>query len=503
MNQEIDIEFNELGSNRQVNNLDLIPPNLKKYHSTIEKNHHIIKINKKNSLPDDDGNDLSHITETPEFKIIWLLNHLSKLSLDMNRCYVILEKTNLEENLQMEVVLNNFLNRYFSDEDFNEPIPEDNPANNPLKKSFRTKLIAKLFDKHQEQNEINDIKLEKVLIIKENYENPLFSQLPIINEEIKLDDDVNKKQCLICYEMKNLADFIKNDKIAHDFCSLCLISYVTQKIFTNQIIDIKCPDDCGVSYTDEEIHSILTNNVELYNKYEKFKKIAILSQDPNIRWCVRAECTGYMKGDKLSKKLICDLCGQEMCFLCRNAWHEGQNCEQAMNSEFKKYVERVEVKDCPKCKSKIEKNEGCNHMTCSRCHYQFCWICLGQYSSRHYEWFNLFGCPNMQYSRIRIPFKCYFLCKIIKFLLVFLLYLIAAAIGLALSPIFIVVLAAVAPFKLFYSDWKPSHHRKCARIVYKICFPICVIILLPLEIILAIVPGSCILGLYIIYGDDD
>jgi len=51
------------------------------------------------------------------------------------------------------------------------------------------------------------------------------------------------------------------------------------------------------------------------------------------------------------------------------------------------------MKSCPKCRAPIIRDGGCNHMTCGRCHYEFCWMCKRRYNSNHFAPWNIFGCP--------------------------------------------------------------------------------------------------------------
>merc|ERR1711964_584253 len=40
-------------------------------------------------------------------------------------------------------------------------------------------------------------------------------------------------------------------------------------------------------------------------------------------------------------------------------------------------IQRI-TKPCPSCNNPIQKDDGCNHMTCT-CRHEFCWTCLGPY----------------------------------------------------------------------------------------------------------------------------
>ena len=54
------------------------------------------------------------------------------------------------------------------------------------------------------------------------------------------------------------------------------------------------------------------------------------------------------------------------------------------------------VKRCPRCQIFTEKNSGCNHMTCPRCKYQWCWLCEGKFNYGHY---NSGRCEGQQFTK--------------------------------------------------------------------------------------------------------
>ena len=82
------------------------------------------------------------------------------------------------------------------------------------------------------------------------------------------------------------------------------------------------------------------------------------------------------------REALCTECGLITCFKCGKPWHEGKACEKDEGLSLDPTLARyLLVAECIKCKVPITKNGACNHMTCSRCGAEFCWICRGEYRS--------------------------------------------------------------------------------------------------------------------------
>jgi len=67
-----------------------------------------------------------------------------------------------------------------------------------------------------------------------------------------------------------------------------------------------------------------------------------------------------------------------MCFMCEEQWNPEEGGVPMPVDVDVEEVMGVKVKKCPKCSEYIEKNGGCDHMTC-RCKYEFWWSTLAPY----------------------------------------------------------------------------------------------------------------------------
>ena len=196
---------------------------------------------------------------------------------------------------------------------------------------------------------------------------------------------INKTNCPACEE-----DFIPNEKntlknCGHSFCDECWYDFLSTKIKENKLAFIKCMDyECSEKPDDDFIINLLNSNHELIDKYKRFKLELEIINDPNRKFCPFPNCNSFLElKDKNNKKVKCSN-NHTFCFLCLKSPHGNLPCNNEINKSMIEYEKNNFVKKCPKCDIITEKITGCNHITCAKCNYQWCWLCNGEYDPEHF-----------------------------------------------------------------------------------------------------------------------
>uniref|UniRef100_A0A672J6D2 Ankyrin repeat and IBR domain-containing protein 1 n=1 Tax=Salarias fasciatus TaxID=181472 RepID=A0A672J6D2_SALFA len=198
----------------------------------------------------------------------------------------------------------------------------------------------------------------------------------------------------------------------HEFCRACWEGFLNIKIQEGDAHNIFCPAyECYQLVPVHVIESVVSR--EMDQRYLQFDIKAFVENNPAIRWCPAARCERAVRltrpgpGDNdphnfpllPSPAVDCGK-GHLFCWECLGEAHEPCDCQIWRNwlqkvtemkpEELAGVSEAYEdaanclwlltnSKPCANCKSPIQKNEGCNHMQCAKCKYDFCWICLEEW----------------------------------------------------------------------------------------------------------------------------
>eukprot|EP01084_Bolivina_argentea_P161276 280778_1 len=166
----------------------------------------------------------------------------------------------------------------------------------------------------------------------------------------------------------------------HQYCVECWRQYVHAQMEKGpRCVFTKCIDpQCKLTLRPAVFATFLTSKYRI--KYEEYIVHSLVSGVASIKWCPGKECVNAVRCEDCVT-IECGGCHHLWCFECVRGAHLPCSCRLAdkwiqlhsTDSENITWV-RAYTKECPKCKNHIEKNQGCNHMTC-RCGYEFCWLC--------------------------------------------------------------------------------------------------------------------------------
>ncbi|XP_077363434.1 ankyrin repeat and IBR domain-containing protein 1-like isoform X2 [Festucalex cinctus] len=218
--------------------------------------------------------------------------------------------------------------------------------------------------------------------------------------------------CGICLCSISIFEDPVDMSCGHEFCRACWEGFLNVKIQEGEAHNIFCPAyECYQLVPVHVIESVVSR--EMDQRYLQFDIKAFVENNPAIRWCPAARCEravrltrpGPGESDPHSFPLLPSPavdCGKGhlFCWECLGEAHEPCDCHMWRNwlqkvtemkpEELAGVSEAYEdaanclwlltnSKPCANCKSPIQKNEGCNHMQCAKCKYDFCWICLEEW----------------------------------------------------------------------------------------------------------------------------
>jgi len=179
----------------------------------------------------------------------------------------------------------------------------------------------------------------------------------------------------------------------HTYCLECFEECCRSAASTSQAeLQIKCQGDggtCSTVFTLQEVKDHVSSfvfEIILKSTFEEYIK----RNPQTFRYCPTPDCGYIYRCSTTSKSrppaYACPHCFESLCTSCHSR-HGHYTCAEYKDIEsggyeaLAKLKRELNIKDCPKCTTPMEKTEGCNHMRCSGCKVHICWQCMAVFAT--------------------------------------------------------------------------------------------------------------------------
>ncbi|CAE6449965.1 unnamed protein product [Rhizoctonia solani] len=210
---------------------------------------------------------------------------------------------------------------------------------------------------------------------------PASSVVPIEVVQIPSNPAGEIQMCVVCFEQGTGVRFAARSPTAMcqhgaTVCVSCLEQHILIAIHKSRAVNIRCPHEgCGKMLEYQDVYCSV-RDWGMLGYYEQLLIRREMGNTEQFVWCKNPVCTSGQvhKPGPAQPIVVCNTCRQKSCYIHDRPWHEGVTCEE-YDIKLRKYEEQdratrtylvKNTKSCPKCKRKIERNGGCDHMTCQR-----------------------------------------------------------------------------------------------------------------------------------------
>ncbi|EEC05346.1 RING finger protein, putative, partial [Ixodes scapularis] len=212
--------------------------------------------------------------------------------------------------------------------------------------------------------------------------------------------------CQVCLTSKLGREFEPLVGCGHPFCRECLEQHF--RIQVESGATLCCPQEgCTAQALPTQVKALVGE--ALGTRYEEHLLSQYLASQADLTYCPRLQCQQAVVTEPDLPMARCPSCHFVFCLYCRMVYHGVQPCrlkpgeQRAIRDQYlngsaaekrqmeKRYGRRTlqlvvdeslsqdwmqeHSKKCPHCAVSIEKQDGCNKMTCWRCGTYFCWLC--------------------------------------------------------------------------------------------------------------------------------
>ncbi|CAN6544207.1 hypothetical protein ACFX13_035485 [Malus domestica] len=204
--------------------------------------------------------------------------------------------------------------------------------------------------------------------------------------------------CAICIEDVPSNETTKMD-CGHCFCNSCWTEHFVVKINEGQSKRIRCmAHKCNAICDEAVVRNLVSKrHPQLAEKFDRFLLESYIEDNKRVKWCPSTPHCG--NAIRVEDDQFCEIecsCGLQFCFSCLLQAHSPCSClmwelwakKCRDESETVNWI-TVHTKPCPKCHKPVEKNGGCNLVSCI-CGQAFCWLCGGA-TGRDHTWSSIAG----------------------------------------------------------------------------------------------------------------
>ncbi|KAF8817475.1 hypothetical protein BYT27DRAFT_7199003 [Phlegmacium glaucopus] len=190
------------------------------------------------------------------------------------------------------------------------------------------------------------------------------------------------QECGVCNELYGTLHIIELPTCTHTFCRECLRTFTKTKINEGRY-PIFCPV-CSIERTrvnQSHITQAVVDKLELSKQdLEKLNALQLVAHSV-ILHCPKCKQTMNVdRGEYATQRtIICPLpaCRHKWCKECLKPLASSQTEHNCKQHGFDRLMRRKGWKYCPGCNTPVQKETGCNHMTCGSpgCNVHFCYKC--------------------------------------------------------------------------------------------------------------------------------